>query len=164
MNEAKRDVGICIGATIAIIASVAILARVFHVDVEYGLGFVGFWFLVGLPTYILYRKRKSEERNATGHERHRRLLRCLEVLEEIEELLDASITGFKEFGWHIKDLEKTDEKAYYADVALLREAGTDTGGLSAEYGKDVSYLINIQRMLGNVTCDLEQLNPYRIAP
>ena len=158
------DTKVCIGATIAIVAALLIAAIVFHINIRYGLAGVGFVFLIGLPTYILYRKRKSEERNATGHERHRRLLRCLEVLEEIEELLDASITGFKEFGWHIKDLEKTDEKAYYADVALLREAGTDTGGLSAEYGKDVSYLINIQRMLGNVTCDLEQLNPYRIAP
>jgi len=147
MNEAKRDVGICIGATIAIIASVVILARVFHVDVEYGLGFVGFWFLVGLPTYILYRKHRSKEELVADNERNMLLLNASEEIEEIEEYLDESIEKFKQWGWHIKDLEKTDEKAHYAEVALWKEAGMYTGGLSAEYGKDVSYLIKIRRML-----------------
>jgi len=150
MNGAKRDVGICIGATIAIIASVVILARVFHVDVEYGLGFVGFWFLVGLPTYILYRKHRSKEELVADNERNMLLLDASEEIEEIEEYLDESIEKFKQWGWHIKDLEKTDERAYYAEVALWKEVGMYTGGLSAEYGKDVSYLIEIRRKLEHI--------------
>lgn len=141
---------VCIGATIAIFAALLIAAIVFHIDIENGLAVVGFVFLVGLPLYIGYRigqKRDKDERMATISELRMRFERCKESLEEIEECLDDSIEEFKKWGWWIKDLEKTDERAYYADVALEREVGMYTGGLSAEYGKDVSYLIKIRRML-----------------
>jgi len=141
---------VCIGATIAIFAALLIAAIVFHIDIENGLAVVGFVFLVGLPLYIGYRigqKRDGDERMATISELRMRFERCKESLEEIEECLDDSIEEFKKWGWWIKDLEKTNERAYYADVALEREVGMYTGGLSAEYGKDVSYLIKIRRML-----------------
>jgi len=141
---------VCIGATIAIFAGLLIAAMVFHIDIENGLAVVGFFFLIGLPLYIGYRigeKRDKDERIATISELCTRFDRCKEDLEEIEEYLDESIDKFKEWGWWIKDLEKTDERTYYAEIALCREAGMDGGRLSAEYGKDVSYLIRIRRML-----------------
>ncbi len=150
----RTDTKVCIGATIAIVAALLIADIVFHIDIEYGLAIVGFLFLIGLPTYIWHRKRQSEERNAIDDERHILRVRRLEVLEEMQECLDDSIVAFKEWGRHIKYLEKTDEKAYYADLALVREAGMNTGGLSAEYGKDVSCLINIRGMLMRIEYDL----------
>ena len=152
----KTDTKVCIGATIAIVAALLIAAIVFHIDIGYGLTGVGFVFLIGLPTYIVYRKRESEERNATDNERHMQIQRCLEVIEEIQEYLDGSIAGFQQWGKLIKGWEKEDEKAYYAEVALMREAGINAGGLSAEMGEDVSYLIKIQRLLSHVESDLRQ--------
>jgi len=154
----KTNTIACIGATIAIVASVPISSHVFHiatVDIHRSLGMVGFWFLVGLPTYIWYTRRKNKERRVTINEQCRRLLRYRKLLEEIGEMLDASIVGFQQWGWYVKNYDKVDEEAYYAEIALWREAGAYTGGLSAEYGEDVSYLIRVRSMLEHIKQDLE---------
>jgi hypothetical protein len=145
---------VCIGASIAIFAALLIAAMVFHIDIARGLTGVGFFFVVGLPLYIAYRigeKRDTDERTAAMDDLYVRFDKCSEVVDEIEERLGDSIEAFKIWGWYIKDLEKTDENAYYAEVALSREAGMDTERLSsAGYGKDVSHLIDIRRKLKDI--------------
>ncbi len=153
----KIDTIVCIGATIAIIASLTISANVFHIDIQRHLVMVGFGFLVGLPTYIWYRRRKNEERIVTDREQYMRVHRCQKVLEEIEEWIDGSIVGFEAWGRYIKEYEKIDEKAYYADIADARKMGLDAKGLSAEYGKDVSYLISAYRKIQNIKYDLRAI-------
>lgn len=146
----KTDTKVCIGATIAIVATLLIAAIVFHIDIEAVLSVVGFLFLIALPTYIWSRRHDDQKRNSIDNELQMQFLRRKEVLEEIEEYLDESIEKFKEWGRWIKDLEKTDERAYYAEIALWKSAGMDSGRLSAEYGKDVSYLIKIRRKLREI--------------
>lgn len=145
---------VCIGTSIAIFAALLIAAMVFHIDIARGLTVVGFFFVVGLPLYIAYRigeKRDTDERMAAMDELHGRFHKCGEVVDEIDECLDTSVEAFKIWGWYIKDLEKTDENAYYAEVALSREAGMNTERLSsAGYGKDISQLINIRRKLKDI--------------
>jgi hypothetical protein len=147
MNTVFR---ICVGATIAIFAALLIAAMVFHIHIERGLTVVGFFFVVGLPMYIGFRIGEKRDKGEMMARISEQFDRCKEDLEEIEEHLDDSIEKFRVWGWHMKDLDKTDERAYYGDVALEREEGMYTGGLSAEYGKDVSRLIEIRRKLDSV--------------
>lgn len=151
-----KVIKVCIGASIVIFAGLLIAAAVFHIDIMNGLGVVGFFFVVGLPLYIAYRigeKRDTDERMAAMDELHGRFHRCGEIVDEIDEGLDTSVEAFKVWGWYIKDLERTDENAYYAEVALSREADMDTERLSsAGYGKDVSQLINIRLKLRDIRC------------
>ena len=151
----KTDMKVCIGATIAIFAGLLIAAIVFDIHIENGLAVVGFGFLVGLPIYIGYRRGEKHERTAITHELCMRFNRCQEVVEEIDEYLDESIVGFRECGRYIKESEKVNEKTYYAEVALLREAGMDTGRLSAEFAQYVGYLIRIRRKLEDIRYLLE---------
>lgn len=141
----KTDTKVCIGATTAIVAALLITAIVFHIDIRPGLTTVGLLFLIGLPTYVWSRRRDDQDRQETDYELRMKSIRRHEVLCETLEHLDESIERFKDWGREIKDLEK-DESAYYAEIALWREAGMDCR-LSAEYGKDVSNLIRISRML-----------------
>ena len=146
----KRDAGIVIGATLGIIALIIILGSVFHVDVQYGLGFIGFVFLLALPTYIYYTKHKYEQDSITINDLNERLRDALDEIDEIQESLDYSISKFQEWGVYIKEYGKTDDKAYYSELALQKEAGMGTGGLSAEYGQDISYLIDVRRKLNHI--------------
>lgn len=146
----KRDTCIVIGATLGIIALLIILGRVFHVDVMYGLGMIGFVFLLALPTYVYYTKHKYEQDSITIYELNERLRDATDEIEEIQESLDDSISKFQEWGLYIKEYDKTDENAYYSDLALKKEVDMDTGGLSAEYGQDISYLIDIRRKLFDI--------------
>jgi len=159
----NKEVGIVIGATLGIIALLIILGSVFHVDVQYGLGFIGFVFLIALPTYIYYRKHKYEQDNITTSQLNERLRDASEEIEEIQEYLDDSIVKFREWGLYIKEYDKTDEKAYYADLALKKEVGMQTGGLSAEYGQDVSYLVDIRRKLENIRYALDFVSSYGLS-
>ena len=159
----KREAAIVIGSTLGIIALLIILGSVFHVDVEYGLGMIGFGFLIALPTYIYYRKHKYEQDIITTNELNERLRDASDEIEEIQEYLDDSILKFREWGLYIKEYDKTNEKAYYADLALKKEVGMDTEGLSAEYGQDISYLIDIRRKLEHIRYALEFVSSYGIS-
>lgn len=57
----KTDAKVCIGTTIAIVASVGISANVFHMNVTRPLSLIGFIFLIGLPTYIFCKRRKKQK-------------------------------------------------------------------------------------------------------
>jgi len=159
----NKEVRIVIGATLGIIALLIILGSVFHVDVQYGLGFIGFVFLIALPTYIYYRKHKSEQDSITTSQLSERLRDASDEIEEIQDYLDDSIEKFREWGLYIKEYDKTDEKAYYADLALKKEVGMDVGGLSAEYGQDVTDLIHIRRKLEDIKYTLEFVSSYGIS-
>ena len=159
----KREAGIVIGATIGIIALFIVLGSVFHLDVERGLGLIGFVFLIALPTYIYYKKHKYDQDSMTTYELNERLRDASDKIEEIQEYLDDSISKFREWGLYIKEYDKTDEKAYYADLALKKEVGMDTGGLSAEYGQDISYLIEIRRKLEDIRYALDFVSSYGIS-
>lgn len=159
----RTDTKVCIGVTVAIVALVAMAGNVLHVNVLAHLAAVGFFFLIGLPTYIWHRRRRNEESGATTHDQYMRIDRCKELLDEVDEWLDGSIAGFQEWGKLIKNWEKDDERGYYGDKALAREVGMHTYGLSHQLGKDVGYLISIRRKLYDVRRELEPLNPYRIA-
>jgi len=138
---------IVIGSTLGIIAVIIILGSVFHVDVMYWLGFIGFVFLLALPAYIYYTKDKYKTDSTTINELAERLQDATNDIDEILESLDDSISKFQEWGVYIKEYDKTNENAYYSELALKKEVGMDTGGLSAEYGQDISYLIDIKRKL-----------------
>ena len=146
----KTDTKVCIGVTVAIVVTFLIAAIIFHIDIEAFLVVVGFLFLMGLPTYVWSRRRDNKNRNAVDYELRMGCARRLEILGEIRECLDESIVAFKEWGSHIKNLERDDEAGYYAEVALERQVGMNTGGLSAEYGQDVSCLIEIRRKLREI--------------
>jgi len=144
---------VCIVATISIFAGLVIAAIVFNIDIKNGLAPVGFFFLVFLPLYIGYRigeKRDKDAINSTIYELSTRFDRCKEVLYEIYEYFDDSIAKFQEWGRYLKDFEKEDEKAYYSEIALLRESGFDSGILSSEYGQDISQLIKIRHNLDDI--------------
>lgn len=144
---------VCIGATIAIFAGLIIAAIVFNIQIQNGLAPVGFFFLVFLPLYISYRigeKRDKDNSTATILDLSTRFDSCNEVLDEIDEYLDDSIAKFKEWGRYLKEFEKEHEKAYYAEVALLRQSGFDSGRLVAEYGQDISDLIKIRLKLKDI--------------
>jgi len=141
---------VCGGATIAVFAALLIAAIVFHVHIEKGLAGVGFFFVIGLPLYIGYRIGEKRDRNEMMAAVSEFRDKCRETLDETQECLDDSIETFKEWGQEIKDSEKTDESAYYADIALKKEVGMHTGGLSAEYGRDVSRLVEIRRKLDSI--------------
>ena len=147
MNKGTR---IVIGATLGIIAILIILGSVFHVDVQYGLGFIGFVFLIALPAYIYYTKDKYEQHTITTNELIERLRAASDEIEETQELLYDSIEKFQEWGRYLKDFEREDEKAYYSEIALWRESGFDSGRLSSEYGQDISQLIKIRRNLTHI--------------
>jgi ABC-type multidrug transport system fused ATPase/permease subunit len=159
----SKDVRIVIGSTIGIIALLIILGRVFHVDVQYGLGFIGFVFLIALPTYIYYRKHKDEQDSITTGRLNERLRDASDEIEEIQDSLDDSIEKFREWGLYIKEYDKTIEKSRYADRALKKEVGLDTGGISAEYGQDVTNLIHIRRKLADIRYAVEFVSSYGIS-
>ena len=146
----KTDTKVCIGATIVIVAALLISPIVFHIDIRPGLTIVGFLFLIGLPIYVWSRRRDERNRDDIDYKLHMESVGRQEVLNEIWDQLDESIEKFKEWGREIKDFEKTDESAYYAEIALCKEVGIDCGRLSAEYGEDVSNLIKIRRKLRDI--------------
>ena len=122
---------------------------------------VGFFVALLLPIFIYSRTKASERREKADRERITVLRKKLRDLEEVEERLEGSIEGFKQFGWVVKEYDKTDEEGFYADIALAREAGLDAGGLSVEYGKEIGYLIIAYRKLQNIKYGLENMsNPF----
>ena len=138
---------VSIGASIAILAGLVIAAIVFNIHIEDGLAAVGFLFVVSLPLYIGYRIGEKRHNYRSTTDLFIRFDRCKELLGQIEESLDESIAKFQEWGRYLKDIEKEDEKSYYAEIALWRESGFDSGRLSVEYGQDISHLIKIRRNL-----------------
>lgn len=147
MNTVFR---ICVGATIAIFAGLVTTAAVLNVHIENGLAVAGFFFIVGLPLYVAYRIGEKRDKNEMTAAVCEFLDRCKQALDETEGCLDDSIEEFKEWGRYIKDWERDDERACYAEAALKREVGMHTGGLSAEYGAAVSRLVEIRRKLHSI--------------
>lgn len=150
----KTDTKVCIGVTIAILAALIIGGIISFPAVETTLGIVGFLFLMGLPTYVWARRRDGQTRNHIDYEQRMEFVRRNEVLQETRDYLDDSIEAFRRWGWHLKDLDKSDEMGYYGDRAIQRKTGGYGGGLSAEYGRDVSCLIDIRRKLDSIRYDL----------
>jgi hypothetical protein len=150
----KTDTKVCIGVTIAILAALIIGGMTSLSTVKTTLGIIGFLFLMGLPTYVWARRRDGQTRSHIDYEQRMESVRRNEVLQETRDCLDDSIEAFKTWGWHLKDSDKSDEMGYYGDIAKQREASGYGGGLSAEYGRDVSCLIDIRRKLDSIRYDL----------
>ena len=146
----KKDTVIVIGSTLGIIALLIVLGSVFHVDVMYVLGMIGFVFLITLPIYIYYTKHKYEQDSITINELNELLRYASDEIEEVQEYLNDSIEKFQEWGRYLKDFEMEDQKSYYSEIALWRESGFDSGRLSSEYGQDISQLIKIRRNLTHI--------------
>ena len=118
---------------------------------------VGFFVALLLPIFIYSRTKASERREKADRERITVLRKKLRDLEEVEERLEGSIEGFKQFGWVVKEYDKTDEEGFYADIALEREAGLDARGLSGEYGDEVKYLIIAHKKIQNIKYGLQNI-------
>ena len=145
-----KGTAIVIGSTLGIIAVITILGSVFHVDIIYWLGFIGFVFLIALPAYIYYTKDKYKRDNTAIYELEERLQSAVSEIDETQEYLNESIEKFQEWGRYLKDFEMENENAYYGEIALCKEAGFDGGRLSSEYGQDISQLIKIRRNLTHI--------------
>lgn len=118
----EKDIRIAFIVMAAIIASIAISVSVFHKDPSPVLSVVGFFFLVCLPWYVVYRTRSNRNEDAAKYEIER-------TVDEYVEELEALAKDIKEY-----NCEKESPTEFLESVEVGIEDITD--GL-----RDLQYLM-----------------------
>ena len=98
----EKDTRIAFIVMATILASIFISASVFHKDPSPALLVVGFFFLVCIPWYVVYRIRQNRNENASKHEVKEVLRETIESLNELEQMVVVCAKRFEK----VKDYEQ----------------------------------------------------------